>query len=132
MDNDTFYISASLSNRYEYNTTFNVMNTPINMRCGYNIRNKKRWVILTDNYDYIILTQTFISEGRKCELNFNANQSNISGYLTLVKKDNSNRIPTNYDYANWANDFEILFVTNTQEKEHEWDKNYLSVMVGGG
>lgn len=129
MDKDTFYTNVSLSNRYDYVTKFNVMNTSINMRCGYNIRSKKRWVILTDNFGFVLLSQTFLTNKRICELNFNANQSNISGYVTLVKKDSAKKIGSNYDYSVWADDFEILFVTNTQDKESEWDRNYRELLV---
>ena len=35
-----------------------------------------------------------------------------------------------YDYLNWSNDFEMLFVGRSQSKENAKDKNWRNVRVG--
>ena len=51
---------VSLSNRGKYVTSFFIDGVRVTMRCGYNTRNKMRWIILFDDVGGIILPQTFI------------------------------------------------------------------------
>jgi hypothetical protein len=80
------------------------------LRYGYNTRNKKRWIIITNNSGEPLLSQTFLKYGKRCELNSLAKQYDLDYYVTLKNKDVSKVYPKDYDYLNWAKDFDICFV----------------------
>lgn len=126
------YTFVNLSNKPDYSTKFNFRSNQISMLCGYNTRNKMRWILLEDRYGNVILPQTFMKNKKRCELNFNANQIDLHYYVTLKIKDTSSLKNTNdtYDYLNWANDFELCFVGYTQDVRNTLDDNYRKVMVG--
>lgn len=114
------FFKASLSNIPNYNTKISIQNTQINVSCGYNTRNKLRWIILFDSYGNVLLPQTFLKLGKRCELNYNANQNNLNYYVTLKPKNSSLKKTSpdaSYDYLNWSNDFELFFSGREQVKE---------------
>ena len=107
------------------------MNRPFNLRCGYNTRNKMRWVIITDLNNTPVLTQTFLKLGKQCELNFTADKYDLSFMLTLKKIDSTKEILENYDYLNWADDFDLFFVGSSQKFQEKLRLNRREVYVGG-
>ena len=114
------YYNTSLSNRGKYITTFFVEGLRVTMRCGYNTRNKMRWIILLDDDGGVILPQTFVKYGKRCELGFLADQNNLHYYVTLKKKDPYKPLPTNYDYLNWESDFLLCFIGYPKSIEKEY------------
>ena len=123
--------TVSVSNRPHYTSNFTLRGRPFNIRCGYNTRNKKRWIILTDKSDRPILTQTFMSDGKQCQLNHIANRYDLSFMVTLKKKDRYKFIPEDYDYLNWADDFELYFVGTSQSLQERLWVNGREAYVGG-
>lgn len=104
------YTTVSLSDELNYNTKFVVGNTRIQMYCGYNSRNKTRWITLRNGFNEIILNQTFVKFGRRVELNFYAEDSDLDYYVTLKPIDETKQFDESYDYRNWSSDFELCFV----------------------
>ena len=100
------------------------------MRCGYNTRNKQRWITLTDRSGNVLLSQTFLQHKKECELNFNSNEYNLDYFVTLVLKDESKVIPDNYDYINWANDFNLYFIGHEHDISERIKSNLTIVLVG--
>lgn len=123
-------ISVSLSNTPNYKTKLNLPNLQVNMLCGYNTRNKMRWILLTDSIGQPILTQTFMKIGKKCELNFNSNQYNLDFYVSLRAKDKYKKFREDYDYINWGADFELCFVGYSQSTTDSLNNNLRKVLVG--
>lgn len=124
------YVEVSLSNKLNYTTVYNVQNTRLNMRCGYNTRTKSRWIVITDSVGDILLSQTFLRHKKRCELNFNANLNNLNYYLTLKLKDNTRELPKDYDYINWADDFDLYFVGYSFDLEERLKDNRTILYVG--
>lgn len=124
------YVSVKTVDSTDYQSKFNIQSTQVFMRCGYNTRNKMRWVILTDSNGMVLLPQTFIKFKKRCELNFLSNQYNLSYYLTLKPKDNTKVFSDAYDYLNWSKDFEMCFVGYEQTLVEKLDKNLRAVLVG--
>lgn len=124
------YISVKTVDSTDYQSKFNLQSTQVFMRCGYNTRNKMRWVILMDSNGMVLLPQTFIKFKKRCELNFLSNQYNLSYYLTLKPKDNTKVFSDTYDYLNWSKDFEMCFVGYEQTLVEKLDKNLRAVLVG--
>lgn len=124
------YITVSLSNSLFYNTKFSLEGTQISMQCGYNPRNKLRWVILTDSDGDVLLTQTFLKYKKRCELNFYSNLNNLNYYLTLKPKIGTDVYTDDYDYSSWANDFEMCFVGYSQDLEDRLQNNLRFIRVG--
>ena len=124
------YTKVSLSNELNYTTNFNIQNVSIFMRCGYNTRNKQRWIALTDRSGNVLLSQTFLQHKKECELNFNSNEYNLDYFVTLVLKDESKVIPNNYDYINWANDFNLYFIGHELDISERIKSNLTIVLVG--
>lgn len=86
--------------------------------------------MITDLEDRPILTQTFMSEGKRCELNFQAQRHNLNFYVTLKSKNPSKAFPDDYDYLNWADDFDLFFVGRTQKAVEEMRLNGRRLYVG--
>lgn len=126
----TNYYSVSLSNSIIYTTKFNVDSTQIKMLCGYNSRNKLRWVSLTDSEGNILLNQTFLRYSKVCELGFNSNLKNLDYCVTLKRKDQTKIFSNGYDYLNWNNDFELLFLGRPYELSLRLESNYRKMAVG--
>lgn len=124
------YVSVTLTNAPNYSTKFNLQSTRINMQCGYNYRNKLRWVILTDDSGNVLLPQTFLKFKKRCELNFEAEVLDLDYYITLKPKKSFFSIAEDYDYLNWANDFDICFVGHEYSLTKRMDANGRRVFVG--
>lgn len=124
------YVSVTLSNAFNYSTKFNFQSTQISMVCGYNPRNKSRWIALTDLKGNILLSQTFLKVGKRCELNFTANQYDLNYYVTLKPKIPSKAFPPDYDYSNWANDFDLCFVGYAYSLVERMEINGRKLLVG--
>lgn len=104
------YFNVTLLNYANYSTNITIQSVPMVMRCGYNTRNKLRWIYLEDINGVTLLPQTFLKYGKRVEMNFNSNEANLNYYVTLKPKDSTKIIPDSYDYLNWKNDFDICFV----------------------
>lgn len=126
----TKYVSVSLHDTPHYRTKFNLASVQVIMLCGYNTRNKMRWIILTDAEGDPLLTQTFIKYGKRCELNFVANQHDLNYYVTLKAKDKTKKFTEGYDYLNWSKDFDICFVGYEYSLVERLDSNLRKVLVG--
>lgn len=113
------YTNVSLSDRGKYITTFFVEGLRITMRCGYNTRNKLRWIILLDDDGNTLLPQTFVKYGKRCELGFLANQHGLHYYVTLKPRDPYKKYPEGLDYLFWESRFLLCFVGYSQELEEE-------------
>ena len=68
----TKYIYVSVNNETYYTSNIVVGSVQMKLTCAYNSLNKQRWISLTDTYGNVLLPQTFLKYGRRCELNFNA------------------------------------------------------------
>ena len=126
----TKYIQLSLSNTYNYITKFSLQGTGLTMQCGYNTRNKLRWVVLYDRDGDIVLPQTFLKFKKRCELNFNAELNNLDYYVTLKPKDHTKNFPEDYDYADWGDDFDMCFVGFSYQLRERLDNNLRKIKLG--
>ena len=81
------HITVTLSDLPNYSTKAIVLNTEVNIDVGYNPRSMKRWVKIYDANKNVLLPQTFLSYGRRCELNFNAELNDLFCYVTLEAND---------------------------------------------
>lgn len=124
------YVTLTLSNKSNYTTSFVLQGVQVNMLCGYNSRNRLRWIVLKDSDGYIMLSQTFLKFGKRCELNFTANLNNLNYYVTLKPKVSGSSFSDSYKYLNWATDFEICFVGYAQSLQDRLDSNKTIVLVG--
>ena len=102
--------NVSLSNTPNYKTTSTIQGIFVNIRIGYNTRNKYRWVIITDKSGNLLLKQTFLKHKKVCQLEPVSNRYNLNHYVTLRLKDKNKKLPADYDYLNWADDFQLCFV----------------------
>ena len=118
-DRGLSFTNVSLSNRGKYVTSFFVEGLRVTMRCGYNTRNKMRWVILLDDSGGILLPQTFVKYGKRCELGFLANQHDLHHYITLRPKDPFKVFLEGHDYLCWGSEFNLCFVGYSEELEKE-------------
>lgn len=121
---------VSLSNEPNYQTKFNLGSVQIYMTCNYNTRNKLRAIILSDRYGDVLLSQTFIKYLKRAELNFNAEQNNLSYFLTLKPKNLSLVIDDSYDYLNWRDYFDLYFIGRPQTVENEISVSYRKMLTG--
>lgn len=121
---------VSLSNRGKYVTSFFVDGLRITMRCGYNTRNKLRWIILLDDDGGVLLPQTFVKHGKRCELGFLANQQDLHYYVTLSPRDPYKVFLEGHDYLFWQSDFSLCFVGYAQEMEKEYEILNRKYLVG--
>ena len=120
-----------LSNTFKYRTKFNLNGVQVNMSCGYNVVNKCRWIILTSSSGEVLLNQTFLKSGRRCELTLKAQQLNLDYYVALVKKDRTKVTPNDYDYINWASDFDLYFYGRDYSVTEQLENNLVSFLVKG-
>ena len=104
------YFNVTLLNYANYSTNITIQSVPMTMRCGYNTRNKMRWIYLEDLNGEILLPQTFIKYGKRVEMNFNSDESNLNYYITLKPKDSTKVWLDSYDYLSWKKDFDVCFV----------------------
>lgn len=109
-DFEVKYVEVKLSNIPNYHTTFNLNGNTIFMTVTYNTRSNSREIILETLSSEVILSQTTVRYGRRCELNFNATQNGLDYYVTLKPKDITKVFDNTYDYINWADDFVMCFV----------------------
>ena len=129
----TKYIHVSVNNETYYTSKTVVGSVQMKLTCAYNSLNKQRWISLTDTYGNVLLPQTFLKYGRRCELNFNAEMSDLSYYVTLSPKDTTKvrYFTDDYDYLDWSRDFRLCFVGMSQSLIERLDDNgYISLTSG--
>ena len=128
----TKYVKVSLSDVFSYTTTTTLNGVQIHITVGYNTFNKQRWVFIKDDGNNILLPQTFLKYGRRCELNFNAELNNLSYYVTLKPKSMSNvlNLVENYDYEYWSEYFDLCFVGFEYELIEKLNTNNFLYLVG--
>ena len=129
----TKYIYVSVNNESYYTSNIVVGSVQMKLTCAYNSLNKQRWISLTDTYGNVLLPQTFLKYGRRCELNFNAEMSDLSYYVTLSPKDITKvrYFTDDYDYLDWSRNFRLCFVGMSQSLIERLDDNgYISLTSG--
>lgn len=89
-----------------------------------------RWIMITDQNNNPVLSQTFLKHKKICELNFNANRKGLSFTVTLKPKSKGTSFPDNYDYLNWSKDFDLYFLGRLQTTEDKFHINRRKVYVG--
>lgn len=129
----TKYIYVSVNNDSYYTSTIVVGSVQMKLTCAYNNLNKQRWISITDSYGNVLLPQTFLKYGRRCELNFNAEMSNLAYYVTLSPKDITNvrHFTDDYDYLDWSNDFRLCFVGMSQSLIERLNDNGFIFLTSG-
>ena len=129
----TKYIYVSVNNESYYTSTIVVGSVQMKLTCAYNSLNKQRWISLTDSYGNVLLPQTFLKYGRRCELNFNAEMSDLAYYVTLSPKDTTKvrHFTNDYDYLNWSNDFRLCFVGMSQSLIERLNDNGFIFLTSG-
>jgi hypothetical protein len=103
------------------------------LTCAYNSLNKQRWISIADSYGNVLLPQTFLKYGRRCELNFNAEMSDLSYYVTLSPKDITKvrHFTDDYDYLDWSKDFRLCFVGMSQSLIERLNDNGFIFLTSG-
>ena len=129
----TKYIYVSVNNESYYTSTVVVGSVQMKLTCAYNSLNKQRWISLTDSYGNVLLPQTFLKYGRRCELNFNAELSDLSYYVTLSPKDITKvrYFTDDYDYLDWSKDFRLCFVGMSQSLIERLNDNGFIFLTSG-
>ena len=129
----TKYIYVSVNNDSYYTSTIVVGSVQMKLTCAYNNLNKQRWISITDSYGNVLLPQTFLKYGRRCELNFNAEMSDLAYYVTLSPKDITNvrHFTDDYDYLDWSNDFRLCFVGMSQSLIERLNDNGFIFLTSG-
>ena len=89
-----------------------------------------RWIMITDQNNNPVLSQTFLKHKKICEFNFNANRKGLNFTVTLKPKSKGSRFPDNYDYLNWSKDFDLYFLGRLQTTEDKYHINRRKVYVG--
>lgn len=128
-DLDTF-ITIPVSDKPHYTSNINILGQPLKLICGYNSRNKSRWLVVTDLNNRPLLTQTFLRQNKISVFNFTANRLGLSYTVTLRPKSKDVVIPDSYDYLNWSNDFDLYFLGRLQSTEDKFEVNRRLVYVG--
>ena len=123
------FITLTLENKPHYNMKTTIFGKSLNIKCGYNGRNGLRWIMITDDNNLPLLSQTFLKNKKQCQLNFLSNIYNLSFYVTLKLKDISKNIPEDYDYLEWEDDFDLFFVGCTQDLKDRLRINARSAYV---
>lgn len=126
---DVDYIYVKLRNLPNYTCTTTVNGLTLFMYVSYNTRTKSREIILETLDSEVVLSQTTVKYGRRCELNFNAHNNGLFYYVTLKPKDESKVYDDTYDYINWADDFVLCFVGwdySLELRAQENIRNYLT------
>ena len=129
----TKYIYVSVNNESYYTSTIVVGSVQMKLTCAYNSLNKQRWISLTDSYGNVLLPQTFLKYGRRCELNFNAEMNDLSYYVTLSPKDITKvrHFTDDYDYLDWSKDFRLCFVGMSQSLIERLNDNGFIFLTSG-
>ena len=129
----TKYIYVSINNETYYTSNIVVGSVQMKLICAYNSLNKQRWISLTDSYGNVLLPQTFLKYGRRCELNFNAEMNDLSYYVTLSPKDITKvrYFTDDYDYLDWSKDFRLCFVGMSQSLIERLDDNGYIALTSG-
>ena len=129
----TKYIYVSVNNESYDTSTIVVGSVQMKLTCAYNSLNKQRWISLTDSYGNVLLPQTFLKYGRRCELNFNAEMSDLSYYVTLSPKDITKvrHFTDDYDYLDWSKDFRLCFVGMSQSLIERLNDNGFIFLTSG-
>lgn len=128
-DLDTF-ITISVSDKPNYTSNINILGQPLKLICGYNTRNKSRWLVITDQNNRPLLSQTFLKQNKISDFNFIANRLGLSFTVTLKPKSKESTIPDDYDYLNWSKDFDLYFLGRLQSTEDKFLVNRRIVYVG--
>lgn len=126
---DTF-VTISTNDKPNYTTQISLLGRQFKLTCGYNTRNKLRWISIVDSDERPVLSQTFLRQGKFCQLNFLANRYNLSFSVTLKPKTNTKTLPNDYDYINWSGDFDLYFLGRQQSTEEDMKVNLRKVYVG--
>ena len=129
----TKYVYVSVNNESYYTSNIVVGSVQMKLTCAYNSLNKQRWISLTDSYGNVLLPQTFLKYGRRCELNFNAEMSDLAYYVTLSPKDTTKvrYFTDDYDYLDWSNDFRLCFVGMSQTLIERLNDNGFIFLTSG-
>mgnify|MGYP003518158238 FL=1 len=129
----TKYIYVSVNNESYYTSTIVVGSVQMKLTCAYNSLNKQRWISIADSYGNVLLPQTFLKYGRRCELNFNAEMSDLSYYVTLSPKDITKvrHFTDDYDYLDWSKDFRLCFVGMSQSLIERLNDNGFIFLTSG-
>lgn len=123
-------VTLSVSDKPHYNTPVKLLGKNLYVKCGYNSRNKLRWIIITDANGFTLLPQTFLKNNKQCEFNFLSNIYNLNFYVTLKQKNKNKELPKDYDYLNWSDDFDMFFVGSSQNLIEQMRLSLRSVYVG--
>ena len=129
VDRDTF-ITMSVSNKPDYSSQIGILGRQFTLTCGYNTRNKLRWISIKDTNGQPVLPQTFLKNDKLCQLNFLANRYGLSFSVTLKPKSKTKEVVVNYDYLNWSSDFDLYFIGRLQSTEDAMQVNLRKVYVG--
>lgn len=106
----TNYTDIQLQNFPNYHTTIKIGGQTLIMYIKYNSRNKMRSITLNTLDGFTLLPFTFVTEGRRCELNRIAELEGFNYYVTLRQTNLGKVIDKEYDYLNWSSDFTLCFV----------------------
>ena len=126
----TDYTSVTLVNTYNYHTNFRINSTYVVMNVRYNPRNKRREISLETIDGETLLTNTFVSYGRRCELNNNAVFNGLNYYVILKPIVETKTFSDDFDYINWADDFVLCFVGYDQSLVERMNVNLRVKLVG--
>lgn len=124
------YVYVSLFSDIRYNTRVSLNGRNLKLVCGYDNRNKSRWVSLETSDNTVLLKRTPLDYGRVCELDAISHRYDLDYYITLAKKDPNKEVAENYDYLNWDKDFRIAFVGKPFSSNREMKRCLLNVLVG--
>ena len=126
----TEYVTVGLRDFPNYHTTFKLNSVTLIMYVSYNARSKQRSISLETLDGYILLPKTFVKQGRRCELNFNAELEGLNYYLTLKPLNEGKTLDDGYDYLNWSNDFSLCFVGYDYSLTERLNRNIRIALVG--
>lgn len=129
VDRDSF-ITMSVSDKPNYTSQISILGRQFTLTCGYNTRNKLRWITVEDANGKPVLVQTFLKKGKLCQLNFLANRYGLSFSVTLKPKSDTTAISDSYDYLEWSSDFDLYFIGRLQSTEEDMRVNLRKVYVG--
>lgn len=121
--------NVSLSDDLYYTTECIVNDVRLFLTIGYSSRNKQRWLIIENSAGDVLLTQTFLSHGRRCNLNGVAEINNLSYYVTLKSLTNKTDY-SDFDYEVWGDEFTLCFVGQGYDQVLLLKENYRKVVVG--
>ena len=126
----TTYTNVVLLNLPNYHTTIKVNNVTLIMYVNYNARSKQRSISLETLDGYVLLPKTFVKQGRRCELNFNAELEGLDYYVTLRPLNEGKTFDDGYDYLNWSDNFSLCFVGYDYSLTERLNRNIRIAFVG--